>query len=98
MSAPIPKKISQILPKFQNVAQTSHYLVKFALPPSNLRSFLRKKGIDPRFHTEDIGLLCSSASLPGSTFATEIVTGEYQGVTEVIPLSLIHISEPTRPY
>tara|TARA_B100001094_G_scaffold195009_1_gene189018 strand:+ start:614 stop:1456 length:843 start_codon:yes stop_codon:yes gene_type:complete len=85
VSAPIPKKISQILPKFQNVAQTSHYLVKFALPPSSLRSFLRKKGIDPRFHTEDIGLLCSSASLPGSTFATEVVTGEYQGVTEIIP-------------
>ncbi len=86
MSAPIPKKISQILPKFQNVAQTSHYLVKFGLPGSgSLRGFLRGKGIDSRFHTDDIGLLCSSAFLPGSTFATEVVNGEFQGVTETVP-------------
>jgi len=86
VSAPIPKKISQILPKFQNVAQTSHYLVKFGIPGSgSLRGFLRGKGIDSRFHTDDIGLLCSSAFLPGSTFATEVVNGEFQGVTETIP-------------
>jgi len=86
VSAPIPKKISQILPKFQNVAQTSHYLVKFGLPDrGSLRGFLRGKGIDSRFHTDDIGLLCSSAFLPGSSFATEIVNGEFQGVTETIP-------------
>tara|TARA_B100001029_G_C14944881_1_gene385347 strand:- start:61 stop:903 length:843 start_codon:yes stop_codon:yes gene_type:complete len=90
VSAPIPKKISQILPKFQNVAQTSHYIVQFGMPSDygkkdNLRSFLRGKGIDSRFHTEDIGLLCSSAVLPGSTFATTVVNGEYQGVTETIP-------------
>ena len=86
MSAPIPKKISQILPKFQNVAQTSHYLVKFGLPDrGSLRGFLRGKGIDSRFHTDDIGLLCSSAVLPGSSFANEIVNGEFQGVTETIP-------------
>ena len=86
MSAPIPKKISQILPKFQNVAQTSHYLVQFGLPSSGkLRAHLRTRGIDYRFHTEDIGLLCSGAVLPGSTFATTVVNGEFQGVTETIP-------------
>ena len=86
MSAPIPKKISQILPKFQNVAQTSHYLVKFGLPSSGrLRAHLKTRGIDYRFHTEDIGLLCSAAVLPGSTFATTVVNGEFQGVTETIP-------------
>jgi len=85
VSAPIPKKISQILPTFQNVAQTSHYLVQFGIPSSKLRDHLQGKGIDYRFHTNDIGLLCSGASLPGSTFATETVTGEYQGVTETIP-------------
>ena len=66
MAAPIPKKISQILPKFQNVAQTSHYLVKFGLPPHyngdgySLADHLRRKGIDFRFAGEDIGLLCLS--------------------------------------
>jgi len=86
--APIPKIISQILPKFQNVAQTSHYLVKFALPPHynndgySLADHLRNKGIDFRFAGEDIGLLCSSASLPGSAMATSDVVGNYQGVVE----------------
>jgi len=85
VSAPFPKKISQILPTFQNVAQTSHYLVKFGIPGGSLRRHLSGKGVDYRFHLDEIGLLCSGASLPGSTFATETVTGEYQGVTEVIP-------------
>ena len=86
MSRPRPKKISQILPTFQNVAQTSHYLVKFALPASGgLREHLGSKGIDVRFHGDTVGLLCSAASLPGSTFANEIVNGEFQGVNETIP-------------
>ena len=86
MPAPIPKKISQILPKFQNVAQTSHYLVKFGLPSvGGLRGHLQDKGIDVRFSGDDIGLLCSSAVLPGSSMATVAVTGEYQGLVEMIP-------------
>ena len=85
MSRPRPKKISQILPTFQNVAQTSHYLVKFGLPPGGLRDHLASKGVDTRFHGDTIGLLCSAASLPGSTFANEVVNGEFQGVNETIP-------------
>ncbi len=63
MPAPRPKTISRILPKFQNVAQTSHYLVKFGLPPHynndgySLADHLRNKGVDFRFDGEDIGLL-----------------------------------------
>ena len=87
MTRPIPKKISQILPTFQNVAQTSNYYVQFALPPGagggeDLRSHLQRKGVDMRFHTETIGLLCSSASLPGSSHATVNAVGEYQGMVE----------------
>ena len=75
-----------MMPTFQNVAQTSNYLVQFGLPSfGGLRGFLRKKGIDYRFHNNTIGLLCSSAFLPGSAFAPEVVTGEYQGVVETIP-------------
>ena len=85
MPVPIPKKISQILPTFQNVAQTSHYLVNFGLPSKGLRSHLQARGVDHRFHINDIGLLCSAAVLPGSAFATELVRGNYQGVMESMP-------------
>ena len=48
MPAPRPRPISDLLPRFQNVAQSSHYIVKFALPysfdSSGLRSYLKKKG------------------------------------------------------
>jgi len=79
---PIPKKISQILPTFQNVAQTSHYSVQFGLPASSLRDHLRAKGVDTRFSLETIGLLCSGASLPGSSLANIPAQGDYQGVVE----------------
>ena len=46
MPAPRPKRISDILPKIQNVAQTANYLVKFALPNSPLKSMMRWKGIN----------------------------------------------------
>ena len=46
MPAPRPRPISDLLPRFQNV-QSSHYIVKFALPHSfdgdGLRSYLRRK-------------------------------------------------------
>ena len=82
MRRPIPKKISQILPTFQNVAQTSHYSVQFGLPASSLRDHLRAKGVDTRFSLETIGLLCSGASLPGSSLANIPAQGDYQGVVE----------------
>ena len=83
MPAPIPQQISRILPKFQNVAQTNHYQVHFGMPSEGtLGSFLRTKGVDTRFQLDDIGLLCSAASLPGSALATVNTVGDYQGVVE----------------
>ena len=82
MPAPRPRQISDILPKLQNVAQTSHFLVKFSLPNSSLRRFLRRKGINDRFIADDVGLLCSDAVLPGSALATLNTAGDYQGVIE----------------
>ena len=86
MPAPRPRPISDFLPRFQNVAQTSQYLVKFALPFSRnsggLRSFLRRKGVNDRFVVEDAGLLCSDAVLPGSAMASIDTRGDYQGVIE----------------
>ena len=82
MPAPRPKRISDILPKIQNVAQTANYLVKFALPNSPLKSMMRRKGINDRFIVEDAGLLCSGAVLPGSALAAVYTVGDYQGMVE----------------
>ena len=82
MPAPRPKRISDILPKIQNVAQTANYLVKFALPNSPLKSMMRRKGINDRFIVEDAGLLCSGAVLPGSALAAVNTVGDYQGMVE----------------
>ena len=82
MPAPRPSRISDIIPKLQNVAQTSNYFVKFSLPPTGLRSHLRRKGINDRFIAEDVGLLCYDASLPGSALASQNITGDFQGVVE----------------
>ena len=82
MPAPRPRGISDIMPKLQNVAQTSNYFVRFALPPSGLRNHLRRKGIDSRFIADNVGLLCYDAVLPGSAMASQNITGDYQGVVE----------------
>ena len=82
MPAPRPRSISDILPKIQNVAQTSQFLVKFVLPRSPLRSNMRRKGIDDRFISDNVGLLCSDAVLPGSNMAAVNTAGDYQGLVE----------------
>lgn len=51
------------------------------LSPS-LMNYLALRGVNRRFILENVGLLCSSASLPGSSFATASITGNYTGVTE----------------
>ena len=82
MPAPRPRRISDIMPKIQNVAQTSQFLVKFVLPTSPVRTFMRQKGINDRFISDNIGLLCSDAVLPGSAMASLNTAGDYQGLVE----------------
>ena len=88
MPAPRPRRISDIMPKIQNVAQTSQFLVKFVLPRGDnnnrrtLRSHMRRKGINDRFIADNVGLLCSDAFLPGSAMAAVNTAGDYQGVIE----------------
>jgi len=80
--APRPRRISEFKPLFTNLAQTSHYQVIFGGLSGSLRSYLRTRGVDSRFIGESVGLLCSSASLPGSSFATADIVGNYTGVAE----------------
>jgi len=79
---PLPKKISQIKPTISQVATSSHFLVEFGGLSGNLQRHLKQRGMDSRYITETIGLLCCRASLPGSGFATADVVGKYQGVAE----------------
>ena len=82
MPAPRPRKISEFKPLFSRLAQTSHYQVVFGGLSGPLRSYLLQRGIDSRFINESVGLLCNSASLPGSSFATSDIVGNYTGVSE----------------
>ena len=82
MSTARPRKISQIKPLFGNLAQTSHYQVSFGALPLPLQTHLDARGVDWAFVAENAGLLCSSASLPGSTIGTADIVGDISGVTE----------------
>ena len=82
MPAPRPRRISDIMPKIQNVSLSSNFLVKFVLPRGECRSFLRRKGINDRFISDNVGLLCSDAVLPGSAMAALNTAGDSQGLIE----------------
>ena len=79
---PRPRKISEFKPLITNLAQTSHYQVMFGGLNGPLMSHLTSRGVDTRFITESSGLLCSSASIPGSSLATADITGNFMGVQE----------------
>lgn len=76
------RRISDFKPLFSNLAQSSHYQVIFGGLNSTLISYLGARGVDSRFISESAGLLCFSASLPGSSFATAEITGNFTGVSE----------------
>ena len=82
MSTARPRRISEIKPLFGNLAQTSHYQVSFGGLQRPLMNHLNLRGVDWRFVVEDAGLLCSSASLPGSSLGTADIVGDVTGVTE----------------
>ena len=77
-----PKKIADIKPILTNVDQTSHYQVFFDGLTSDLFTFLGSKGVNRRFITENAGLLCNQASIPGSSLATTDIFGNFTGVQE----------------
>jgi hypothetical protein len=43
---------------------------------------MRQKGINDRFISDNVGLLCSDAVLPGSAMASLNTAGDYQGLVE----------------
>ena len=82
MPRPFPKKISQIKPTLTEVAQSSHFVVEFGGLSGELRNHLKDRGMDSRFISDNLSLLCNRASLPGSGLATADVIGNFTGVAE----------------
>ena len=84
MAGPVPKprKISDFKPTFDRVAQTSHYQIRFGGLSAELRRHLASKGVGPRYVGDEIGLLCNSAALPGSSLGTSEIKGNYMGLME----------------
>ena len=80
---PRPYKTSELKTRITHLAQTSVYQLKIQ-PPTGLFSLLRETGRDLDYNRagENIELLCDSAVLPGSSFATHEPTNDYAGVTE----------------
>lgn len=76
------RRIADFKPSITNLAQTSQFQVLFNGLSGELRTFLLRKGVDPRFIAETAGLLCYSASLPGSSFATTDIVGNFAGTVE----------------
>ena len=94
----IKRKISDFTSIIGNVAQTNHYQVFFDGLSPNLMSHLNSKGVNRRFVIEDAGLLCSQASIPGSSIADIPIKGNFQGVTEYFAHTRIFTSLPLTFY
>ena len=69
---------------FQEVATTSHYEVFFQSLPAKLIKFIKDRDdeVDNKFIFRDLGLLCKTASLPGTSFATAQVSGHAMGIVQ----------------
>jgi len=78
------RRISDFKPLFTNLAQSSHFQVIFGGLQGPLLSHLAIRGVNPLFIANDAGLLCFSASLPGTSLATADITNNYTGVNERI--------------
>lgn len=85
MGTPTPVRhvsVDEIKSRVLNIAQTSLYYVTIP-PPASAENFFSFLGRDLTSNDiPNIELLCSEASLPGSSFATHDVTNDYHGVTE----------------
>tara|TARA_Y100000768_G_scaffold204967_1_gene154402 strand:- start:973 stop:1791 length:819 start_codon:yes stop_codon:yes gene_type:complete len=69
-----PKSVSQIKSGLLRPALSSHFEVQIPVP-TNLRGILGT-------NQEKLNLMCSEASLPGSSLATSEISNSYHGVTE----------------
>jgi len=87
---PTIRTVDQIKSNLLRPALTSHFDVQIPLPGANspgktdeFRNFLKPNGIDLSGLQQDkLNLMCSEATLPGSSLATLELTNDFHGVTE----------------
>jgi hypothetical protein len=76
---PSVKSIADIKSALLNPATTSHFEVTIAKPDGLKNEYLSQNGVKFAINQEKLNLLCSDALLPGSTFTTHDISGDYHG-------------------
>ena len=76
---PSVKSIADIKSALLNPATTSHFEVTIAKPPGLTDKYLEDNRVYFTTNQGKLNLLCSDALLPGSTFTTHDITGDYHG-------------------
>ena len=85
---PSVKSIDDIKSSLLRPSLTSHFYVQFALPSAGqtgaeaFNSRLKSAGVEFPTSQDTLNLLCSEASLPGSSLATLEINNDRSGVTE----------------
>jgi hypothetical protein len=80
---PTVKKIADIKLNLLHPALTSHFEVKIPNPPGLTNDYLTENGLPPYAGLqEQLNLMCSEATLPGSNLATFEINDNFHGVTE----------------
>ena len=79
---PSVKTIDQIKTNLLRPALTSHYEVTIGLPSGFDKVMNEAFGYSQKPHQEQLHLLCSEATLPGSSLATTEINNNFTGVTE----------------
>ena len=77
-----PFRTSDLKSRILNLAQTSVFQVKLQPPEAVMAHIRNNTDINYNEDGEDIELLCSDASLPGTSLSTHEITGDYRGVRE----------------
>ena len=74
---PSSKSIADIKSALLNPATTSHFEVEIPKPEGLSTRYLIENGV--KLDRGKLNLLCSDAILPGATFATHDISGDYHG-------------------
>ena len=81
---PTPRLIADIKSKLLHPALTSHFEVTIPIPPGLKDTYLSANGLSgfKSGKQEQLNLMCSEATLPGSNLATFEINDNFHGVTE----------------
>lgn len=79
----MPKKLTlaDVAPIIGNPSRNNYFEVSFGGLTSGLTNHLRQRGVSGQFISGELGLMCYSASLPGSSLAA-VESNNFQGYTE----------------